>query len=86
MKINIDSNDTMVQVHVAADKLGGLHLSTGANSKLRATRHVSVLVQSGADSVNVFLKPAVIAQEERQERLNQTIRQGFAPISQSTRG
>lgn len=86
MKVNIGSSDTMVLVDVAADKLGILHLTTDATSGLRATRHVSVLVQSGADSVNVSLKPSVIAQEERQERLNHTIRQGFAPISQSTRG
>jgi hypothetical protein len=56
--------------------------STG--NKPAQGRVVIVHVNSNAHEVTLALKPSVIAMEERQERLNKSIRLGFTPPARST--
>ncbi|WP_143135163.1 hypothetical protein [Burkholderia ubonensis] len=47
-------------------------------------RTVSVSVTSSTATVTLAVKPSVIASEERQQRLNESIRLGFLPPSRNT--
>jgi hypothetical protein len=47
---------------------------------------VSVSVASNTTTVSISVKPRVLAQEARTERLNQSIRMGYAPASSNTKG
>ena len=47
-------------------------------------RFVSVSIASSAKTATVVYKPAQLAQEERQERMNKIIRQGFIAGARTT--
>lgn len=64
---------------------GASHSTAAAVGIVRAHRLIDVAVPSIATQVNIAVKPAVLAQEERQERMNAALRLGFMPIVRSTR-
>ena len=51
-----------------------------------AKRQMNVSIPSSARDVKVAIKPNTLAFEERQERLNKSIKLGYMPASNSTRG
>lgn len=83
--LSFKSNDSVVQMDVNS---GGVHYSINSSSGGVPTmgKTVKVAIDSSAETVTLTMKPAKIAQEERQERLNKTIRQGAVPIRRSTAG
>jgi ABC-type Fe3+-citrate transport system substrate-binding protein len=84
MKIEFSSQDSTVEVTVpAAHKAMG----NASTANVASERHrIAVSFLSTADHVALSIKPTVIAQEERQERLTRTIKLGFPPVSISTKG
>lgn len=57
-------------------------VSTGRSAA--SGRFVSVSVASSAKTATVVYKPTQLAQEERQERMNKIIRQGFVAGARTT--
>lgn len=85
MKVQFKSDSESVAVTVTADGFGVL--STPVSTfKPSGARKVAVRVQSTSEQVTLSLKPSVIAQEDRQERLSRTFKLGHPPISKSTKG
>lgn len=85
MKVQFKSDSDSVSVTVTADGFGNLSAPV-STFKPSATRKVAVRVQSTAKQVTLSVKPSVIAQEDRQERLSRTFKLGHPPISKSTEG
>ena len=85
MKLQFKSDSESVAVTVAADGFGVLS-APATTFKPSPARKVAVRVQSTADQVTLSVKPSVIAQEDRQERLSRTFKLGHPPISSSTKG
>ena len=84
MKVEFGSKDSRVEVTVPMTCAVPASSST-ANFPTESHR-IAVSFLSTADHVALSIKPSVLAQEERQERLTRTIRLGFPPISMSTKG
>lgn len=84
MKINFDSSDLLVSLTSQAKDTSSLLAST--TDSRRHSHRVAVSFLSTADHVALSIKPSVLAQEERQERLTRTIQLGFPPVSMSTKG
>lgn len=80
------SNDKFVSVKVSNSMFRAPNVGTSGNVDSVAGRALTAHTSSFAKSVTLAIKPTVLAQEQRQERLNQTIRKGYAPISRSTKG
>lgn len=84
MNVEFDSKDSTVEVTVPSSNAIIRTLST---SDLKCDVHrVAVSFLSTANHVALTIKPSVLAQQERQERLTRTIRLGFPPVSMSTKG
>lgn len=87
MKLDIDSSKTAVSLDLTSGETSYCRwVSSGVQPSSVINRKLSISMLSNERSVTIVLKPSVVAQEERQERLNQSIRQGFTPISRDTRG
>jgi hypothetical protein len=85
MSFKYNSSDKKIQVKIAGGKNVVLKPIDSLAGESEG-RVVSVSLASNARSVSISLKPAVIAREARQERLNSIIRHGFTPITRSTKG
>lgn len=85
MKVQFKSDSESVAATVTADGFGVLSAPV-STFKPSAARKVAVRVQSTAEQVSLSVKPSVIAQEDRQERLSRTFKLGHPPISKSTKG
>lgn len=57
---------------------------SSADTHGSAGRVLNVVVEPASRALKVAVKPALLAQEERQERLNRSIKLGFTPPSRST--
>jgi len=57
---------------------------SSADTQNTAGRVLNVVVEPASRAVKVAVKPALLVQEERQERLNRSIRLGFVPPSRNT--
>jgi hypothetical protein len=82
--VQFGSADETVDVTVPA--MSATVASTATTNPASGTRRIAVSFMSSANQVTLSIKPAVIAQESRQERLTRTIRLGFPPESMSTKG
>ena len=84
MKVEFGSEDPTVTVTVPATyaAIG----STSTSNQVVESHRIAVSFLSTAHHVELSIKPSVLAQEVRQERLTRAIRLGFPPVSMSTKG
>lgn len=84
MKVEFDSQESTIEVSVP---FSGQVIGSASTSNLTTkSRGIAVSFLSTSEHVALSIKPSVLAQEERQERLTRTIRLGFPPASMSTKG
>ena len=62
----------------------GGHVAGSTKTVNANGRFVAVKVSSNEKTVNLSLKPSVIEREERQKRLNESVKLGFLPAKRST--
>lgn len=84
MKVEFHSQDPTVEVMVPVT--GSVVCSASTANAMTGALRIPVSFLSTANHVAFTIKPTVLAQEERQERLTRTIRLGFPPVSMSTKG